>query len=394
MNKFAATLATVACCTAYGYAQAPLFYPASPVAVGQGSGEVFLVDLNRDGHLDLITKHLVQRKLTVFSGDGKGHFVPAAEGSMDFDVMPGAVALGDVNNDGVFDLGVSSKVGTNERVHIFLGNRAGGFNPAFGRALPVGASTEGRDYKPVLRFADLNEDGKLDLISANERRNSIEIFLGDGQGGFSAGPIVQLGQGGWNFSFAVGDLDADGHLDLATSIRGESPESHPASVEIRRGDGKGGFAVAPDQTLPVAPDPIFVAIVDLNNDGHGDIVLSHGHTNILSIFLNDGKGVLTPGRGPAINIGWPAWEFLATDINGDKNVDLIATTVESNAPFASKVVVLLGDGHGEFTTAPGSPFPVMRAAYRLTVGDVNQDGKLDIAASGFGSDGVTLLLGR
>src|SRR5690242_3859521 len=93
MNKFAATLATVACCTACGYAQAPLFYPASPVAVGQGSGEVFLVDLNRDGHLDLITKHLVQRKLTVFSGDGKGHFVPAAEGSMDFDVMPGAVAL-------------------------------------------------------------------------------------------------------------------------------------------------------------------------------------------------------------------------------------------------------------------------------------------------------------
>src|SRR5262249_8822092 len=160
------------------------------------------------------TKHLVQRKLVVCSGDGKGHFAPAAQGSMDFDVMPGAVALGDVNNDGFLDLGVSSKAGTNESVRIFLGNRTGGFNPASGPALAVGVSAEGRDYKPVLRFADLNEDGKLDLISANGQQNSIEIFLGDGQGGFSPGPIVKVERGGWNFSFAIGDLDADGHLDL------------------------------------------------------------------------------------------------------------------------------------------------------------------------------------
>ena len=82
------------------------------------------------------------------------------------------------------------------------------------------------------------------------------------------------------------------------------------------------------------------------------------------------------------------------DINGDKNTDLVATTVDSKAPFASKVVVLLGDGRGEFTPASGSPFPVGAEAYRLTVGDVNEDGKLDIAASSFGNDGVTLLLAQ
>lgn len=395
MNQFSATLATVACWAAYGYAQGPLFVPAAGSFGAPQSGEVFLVDLNHDGHLDLVTKHLLQRKLAVWSGDGKGHFVPAAEGSMDFDIMPGAVALGDVNNDGIPDLGVSSKAEEKENVRIFLGNRSGGFNSVSGPLLAVGVSAKGRDYKPVLHFADLNEDGNLDLISANGRRDSVEILLGNGQGGFSPAAVVKL-QGRWttNFTFAFGDLDGDGHLDLAFSIPREPTESGPGRVETRRGDGKGGFAVTADQTLPVAPDPRLAAIVDVNGDGHPDIVLSHGHTNILSVLLNDGKGMFTPRRGPQIEVGWVAWELVAVDVNGDKNVDLVATTVDSKAPFASKVVVLLGDGRGEFSPAPGSPYPVGAAAYRLAVGDVNEDGKLDIAASSFGSDGVTLLLGQ
>ncbi|HWX19164.1 MAG TPA: VCBS repeat-containing protein [Candidatus Binatia bacterium] len=394
MSKFASTLATVVCCAAYGFAQGPLFAPA-PVVVGESkSGGVFLVDLNHDGHLDLVTTHILQKRLAVWSGDGKGHFVPTAQGSMDFDVTPGAVALGDVNNDGILDLGVSSKVGKKESVRIFLGNRGGGFNSVSGPLLAVGESAEGRDYKPVLRFADLNGDGNLDLVSANGWRNSIEIFLGDGHGGFSPGPVVKLEQGAWIFWFALGDLDGDGHLDLVTSIPGQLAESAAGRVETRRGGGKGGFAITADQTLLTAPDPHAAAIVDVNGDGHPDIVLSHGHTNILSILLNDGHGKFTKRHGAPINVGWPAADLVAVDINRDGHIDLVATTVDPKAPFASKVVVLLGDGQGEFTPAAGSPFPVGAGAYRLTVGDVNEDGKLDIAASSFESGGVTLLLGR
>jgi hypothetical protein len=58
------------------------------------------------------------------------------------------------------------------------------------------------------------------------------------------------------------------------------------------------------------------------------------------------------------------------------------------------VVVLLGDGHGGFASAAGSPFPAGAGAYNLAIGDVNEDGKPDIAASSFGTGGVTLLLGR
>jgi len=91
MNRVFATLAAVFCWTAHADAQGPLFAPAPAIVGGPESGEVFLLDLNHDGHLDLITKHLLRQRLAVWSGDGKGHFVPASESSMDFDVMPGAV---------------------------------------------------------------------------------------------------------------------------------------------------------------------------------------------------------------------------------------------------------------------------------------------------------------
>jgi hypothetical protein len=395
MNRFVVTLAVFVCCAGQGSTQTPLFAPASAVTVGQGSGEIFLADINHDGHLDLLTKHLLTQRLSVQFGDGKGHFATAAECSMSFDCGPGAVALGDVNNDGILDLGVSSKVGDKESVRIFQGKRKGGFGPAHGSPLSVGVSAEGRGYKPRLRFADLNEDGNLDLISANGRRNAVETFLGDGRAGFSPGPIVNLEPGRWIYSFGLGDIDGDGHLDLVTASTGQQPDSDPGRVETRRGDGKGSFAVAAGQTFSVPPDPRVAAIVDAKGDGRPDIVVSHGRTNILTILRNDGKGTFTPRPGPPINLGWPASEMVAVDVNGDKTLDLVVTTVSiAAAPFPSKVVVLLGDGRGGFTSAPGSPFPVGPGAYRLTVGDVNEDGKPDIAASSFEGNAVTLLFGR
>src|SRR5262249_31347379 len=216
MRKFALVLVVGAwiCCGPRARAQEPLLVPgpSSPVKVGQGAGRILLADINRDGHLDLVTQHLLGSNIALLSGDGAGHFTWFDGAPARLGYQPGAAAIGDVNNDGVPDLGVASRDATSEYVHVLLGDGRGGFKPVSGS--PLTASASAKTYKPSLRFVDVNEDKNLDIVAANGRRNTLEVLFGDGRGGFSPPSAVALESGHNNYTFALGDVDGDGHLDL------------------------------------------------------------------------------------------------------------------------------------------------------------------------------------
>lgn len=371
-------------CVGPDRSQAPLFVsaPGAPVAVGPGSGEVVLADLDRDGHLDLLTKHLLQRCVAVRLGDGQGRFEAVPEAPMSFEYQPGAIAIGDVDNDGILDLGVASRDGDGEHVRIFPGDGRGGFSPVSRPPIVAGASIE--VYKPSLRLVDLDEDGNLDIVTANGRRNRIEILFGDGRGGFSPGPSLSLEPGLDRYSFALGDVDGDGHLDLVSAGSTEDG-GIPGRLSVERGDGKGAFTGRPGPPLSTLPAPRLATLADVNGDHHLDIVLSHS-SHQLSLLLNDGKGMFAPAPCSPIDIGAEAFAVVVADVSNDRRNDLVAATVHS-------VTVLLGDDRG-FVPAPGSPFSSGPGAYNVTVGDLNEDGKLDVAASSFEGDTVTVLLAR
>lgn len=364
--------------------QDPLFIPtpASPVIVGPGPGQVVLADINRDGHLDMVTRHLLNRSVSVLLGDGKGSFAAVAESPMSFGYQPGAMAVGDVNNDGILDLALTSRDADGEYVHIYLGNGGGGFNPVSGS--PFTASASVGFYKPSLRLVDVDEDGKLDIVTANGRRNTIEILFGDGRGGFSREAIVRLEGGQDLYSFALGDVDGDGHLDVVTASSPE-PGRGAGRVVTMRGDGKGSFNHASGSPLLVPPSPHFVALADVNGDQRLDIVITHS-SNHLSVLLNSGNGMFSTGPASPYDLGTQAFVVVVADVTRDNRNDLLAATVNS-------VTVLLGDSHG-FVPAPGSPFRTGPGAYNLTVGDVNEDGKLDVVASSFEGNAVTVLLAQ
>jgi hypothetical protein len=184
-------------------------------------------------------------------------------------------------------------------------------------------------------------------------------------------------------------VDADGRVDLVTTFdpAGEST----ARVEIRRGLGNGRFR-EPSSAISVRSGARIAAVADLNGDSRPDVVTSHADTGWMSILLNDGRGSLAPALQSPRDLGLQAFGVVVTDMNRDRRADIVAATVNSRAaPYESKVAVLRGDGFGP---VGGAPFPVGPGAYQLAVGDVNEDGKMDVVTSSFEGDSLTVLLGR
>lgn len=363
--------------------QSSLFIPApgSPAVIGKGPGQVLFADIDNDGRLDLVTRHLLERSLTALLGDGTGRFAAAPGGKINLSYMPGDVELGDINGDKILDLGVTNS--DRDAVDIFLGDGKGGFNRAAGSPFTVSAAVEFNTHS--LNLVDLNEDGKLDIVTANHRRNRFATMFGDGRGGFSSGPVTTFQPGHNHYTFAFGDVDGDGHLDVAV-VSGENGDSlEPGQVTAFRGDGKGAFKKASEQSLSVPMGPHFVTLADVNNDQRLDIVTSHS-SNQLSVLLNGGAGKFAPAPASPYDLGTEAFAVAVADVNQDKRNDIVAATVDS-------VTVLLGGGNG-FIPASGSPFRAGPGAYNLAIGDVNRDGKLDVVASSFEGDAVTVLLGR
>lgn len=379
MNKkwfLALTMIAATGYTPQTYAQPPLFSSVS-VAVGEGSGHVILADVNRDGKLDMITQHLMQKVVSVQLGDGTGRFALASGSPMKLAYAPGDIKVGDINGDGLIDLGVSRS--EHDTVDILLGEGNGKFSPASGSPLTVSASKEVNTHG--LQFLDINEDGKLDIITTNNQQNSFATMLGNGRAGFAAGATTTFPAGQGRYAFAFGDLDGDKHLDVAISNSGNGESLEPGRVIVLRGDGKGTFKMLSETATQMRPR--YVTMGDMNGDQRLDLVFTHSIGQV-SVLLNQGNGKFIPG--PMYDLQSDLFGVASADVNGDQKNDLVVATVES-------VTVLLNETT-KFIPAPGSPYTAGPGAFHLTTGDVNRDGKPDIAASSFGGKTVTLLLGR
>lgn len=364
------------------FPQEPLFVPsaASPIEVGEGSGTLLLQDINRDRRVDLLSRHLLTRRIVVLKGDGQGGFTPFGP-ALEFEYEPGDMKLGDLNRDRIPDLVVTA--GRSDVVDVLLGDGAGHFRPVAGS--PFTLSKVADTYnKRTLHLVDLDDDGDLDIATANGRlRNTVRTLLGDGRGGFTPGPLVPLDTRGDGFALAFADMNGDHHLDVVNASKGEEGGSGRLMVQL--GDGRGNFRAVAGSALRVAPDPSAVVLADMNADNRTDILVGYSSGKI-SRFLNRGQEVFEQVPDAPVEVGGGLFALVAVDINGDKLPDLAIPTV-------NHVTVLLAEGEGFFPAA-GSPYKAGPGAYYLGAGDLNGDGKTDLVASSFEGTALTVLLGR
>jgi hypothetical protein len=242
-----------------------------------------------------------------------------------------------------------------------------------------------------IAVADVNEDGKPDLVVANADAETVTVLLGNGRGNFHPAPGSPICAGHLPNDIAIADMNRDGHLDLVIANH-QSPY-----VTILLGDGKGGFHPGPGSPIDVhsTPHPHGVAVGAFSGRRVNDAVTDSWGNNKIELLLGDGKGGLqTPGR--YFNVGRRPYERLrSADFNKDGLPDIVTTNLDDDT-----VTILLSDGRGGFHEAAGSPFPAGSKPWQVAVGDFNRDGIADLAIIPYERDvpraeqvAVTVLLG-
>ncbi len=287
----------------FGAYTAPIYYVTEA-----GPRAVELVDLNRDGHLDVVTANAKDNSVTILYGDGEGGFLdrrvfPAGE-------KPVALAVGDINGDGVADVVTANEESDDLSILINRGN---------GRLLDEIRVDAGDGPSSVI-VGQLNDDNgdtfvtaadDLDIVVTNRLDDTATVLLGNGDGTFAAGVDYETGY--YPMDLESGDLDNDGDLDLVVANRAER------KVSILLGNGDGTFADQSKVYIGYVPHRIEVA--DFDADGNDDFVVAHEADDNMSVFLGAGDGTFTMSY--LLELPSPVAALAVADMDFDGVLDIV-----------------------------------------------------------------------
>lgn len=330
-----------------GVLQAPLIYPFALQAYAQPR-DLHLGDFDRDGRIDLMATCSSYGGVFQLRGNGSGGWLSAG-------LLPGVA--GDALAWAAFDLDEFNDIAwvgeyTGD-VTVCMHGATASYSYANSFVVGTGAWIGSAD------LADMNGDGRADLIVADEDKISVSQASATGQLTFLAPPLATPA---YQPIVMPVDLDGDGALDLATF---DAPA--PPALHFVRGDGHGGLANWGAALLN--SQPWAMAHGDLDGDGDEDIATTNFPSNELSVLLGDGSGGMSLPIDVSLPI--PALEIAVVDVDGDGMLDLAASN-------GVETWYVPGDGAGGF----GAPLRTVIAGFvrRDSWGDLDGDGRVDCIA--------------
>ena len=275
---------------------------------------------------------------------------------------PNTVAAADVNGDGKLDLISANYYG--DTLSVLTNSGSGGF---------VLSGTYGVGTNPTkVIAADVNGDGKVDLISANAWDGTLSVLTNNGSGGFVLSGTYAGGDGStW---VAAADVNGDGKVDL---ICANWASGGGNTLTVLTNNGSGGFVLA--ATPVVGNGPYAVTVADVNGDGKVDLICANrgsGGGNTLTVLTNNGNGGFVLASSPVV--GYGVIDVAAADVNGDGKTDLISANYHDKT-----LSILTNNGIGSFVFVTN--LNVANNPNSVTAADVNGDSELDLISPNVGN---------
>ncbi|MGA2231223.1 MAG: VCBS repeat-containing protein, partial [Tepidisphaeraceae bacterium] len=284
---------------------------------------------------------------------------------------PDAVQRADLNGDGKLDL-ISANI--NGTVSVLLGNGDGTFQAAQTFSDGLGSNTQ--VHFAIFPFSDSNNDNSLGLVLLDDT-NQVSILLSNGNGTFQPPQILTLSDTA--YSIAVGRFSGDGDADLVVGYA-------DGTVGVLLGNNDGTFQ-APVTYVAADYGITAVAVADLTNNGHEDIVVSSSgidrNNGSINVLLGNGDGTFR-GEQPVVSESYGEFGLGAIDLDGDGIPDLIAGT------SAGAYQVFLGNGDGTFRS------PIITTQTNIdaaAISDLTGDGTADRITANDVTDMVGINLG-
>jgi hypothetical protein len=342
----------------------PLLAPAPGSPLPSPEGEALAAgDVNGDGCADLVL--CIRMTLNVFFGSARGPWRAEPDVTTELPAKSSEIAVADLNHDGKQDLVLADHDGY--AVTVLLGSGDGRFQAAPGS--PFVAHDGTRPHTHGLAIADVNGDGHPDVVTANHNDGDVSLLLGDGQGRLVRAPRAPFPCGRSPYPIAATDINGDRYADVLVPNCARELKT----LQLLLGNGRGELVPAPASPLTCDATVWFVAAGDLNGDRRPDVVATHAEGGTgATILINAGQGALSPAPGSPLELGHGAWGVEIADMNRDGNADLVFAGDEA-------IRLFVGDGRGGFQPADGSPYRTGKGAWRLVVADFDGDGKLDVA---------------
>jgi len=353
-------------------------------ATDQGPQEpvdLIAADLDGDGGLDLAITNSGSNDISIVLNLGDGTFTPTVNVPVVNGVDgPETIEAGDVDGDGDVDLLVVVNVFDEDRMRILFNNG----DATFGFPEQIRCD-EVRAY--AARLGDLDADGDLDLVVAGSSDPpQVAVRLNNGDATFAdvllfSAPEVRSGVQ----AVEAADFDGDGDADLALlSIAAEGSEDG-VSVLLNAGDGTFGTPTV----FAASGSAEAMTSGDLDGDGDMDLAVAggFGSTASVAVFENDGTGAFTEQSQFAVTDG--PTSIAAADFDGDGDLDLAVAEGDFNIDD-DQVSVALNNGSGTFAVPVA--FQVGNRPTGLTAADLDDDGDIDLATANEGSNNGSILI--